>query len=72
MHLLCSLPELISFLFSPNGALALGNGAGVGAGERRFAADLLGEGMEMTGGSLLFPGCQLKSIFGWQQTKVYI
>lgn len=31
-----------------------------------------GQGMEMTQDSLSFPGCQLKSIFGWQQIKVYI
>lgn len=33
-----------NFFFPPNGALALGKGAGVGAGERRAAADLPGSG----------------------------
>ena len=43
---ICFAPcqNLYFFLFSPNGALALGKGAGVGAGERRAATDLLGLG----------------------------
>lgn len=39
-----SCQNLFFFLFSPNGALALGKGAGVRAGEWRAAADLPGLG----------------------------
>lgn len=67
---ICFAPceNLFFLLFSPNGALALDKGFG----EQRAAVDLRGQGMEMTAGSLSFPGCQLKSVFSWQQTEASI
>lgn len=70
MHPLCSVLELLPLL--PNGTLTLGKGAGARAEEQELLWMCRGQGMETAQGRLLSPGCQLKSIFSWQQTTAYI